>query len=133
MTQVPESKEKTLYERIGGKAVIEKLMSAFYEHVIADPDLSTYFEGVDVEKVRHMQVEFFSAAFGGPVEYTGLELGHVHIGMGITRNEFSQFVHLLFDTLKEEHFNISERDITQIIDRINLYVDDIVGRGGMDA
>ncbi len=133
MTEVPQKSDATLYDRIGGRKVIDQLMAAFYEHVIEDPDLSPYFKDVDLEKVRHMQGEFFSAALGGPVEYTGLELAHVHVHMGITRNEFSKFVHLLFDTLNEEHFSLSEKDIAEIIDRVNLYVDDIVGKGGMDA
>ena len=119
------SEETSLYHRIGGQETIQKLMHSFYETVVTDPEIGPFFENVDVNKIRTMQEEFFGAALGGPVEYTGIELARAHSSKGIERKHFAHYVELLLNTLQS--FDIDEKDITEIIDRVNLYVNDIVG------
>lgn len=125
------SEDQTLYDQLGGKEAIEKLIHTFYETVVDDKKIGRFFQGKDVGKIRSMQVEFFSAALGGPVEYTGGELATVHSGLGITRNDFSHYAQLLLRTL--EDLGVDETKRSKVIDRINLYADDIIGRGGMDG
>jgi hemoglobin len=74
-----------------------------------------------------MQVEFFSAALGGPIRYTGRPVIHAHHGLNITRLHFQAFVEHLLDTLAR--YPLSEDDRYAIISRVNTYVDDVVGSG----
>lgn len=60
---------KTLYSEIGGEAMIDKLVSAFYPRVYADPDLSPLFEG-DMEEIMRKQRMFLSQFTGGPALYS---------------------------------------------------------------
>jgi len=115
--------ESTIYERIGGSETIENLVDSFYEKVLADAELKSYFEKVPMPKLRNMQKEFFSAATGGPITYTGRPLGEVHRGLGISRREFQRFTEHLLETLRE--VGVEEKDAYEIISHVNLYADEI--------
>ena len=117
----------SLYDRIGGAAGIASMIDAFYTRVIADPELRPYFEHVPLIKLRRMQVEFFSAALDGPIQFTGTPVIHAHYGRRITRQHFQAFVEHLFDTLAS--FSLDENDRYMIISRINMYADDVIGSG----
>lgn len=117
--------QQTLFQRVGGEPAIAELIDRFYDSVVADPELKPFFENVSMIKLRRMQREFFSAALDGPIEYSGRPLGHVHHGRGITKHHFSLYVGHLIDTLQS--FAFKERDVQDIISRINTYADEITG------
>lgn len=78
------TEKTTLYERVGGKQVIAKLVHQFYNRVVADQELAPFFKSTSMDKLRRMQREFFSAALDGPISYTGKPLSHIHHGKGIS-------------------------------------------------
>jgi len=119
------SEDETIYERIGGEETIKKLVDSFYEKVLADPELKSYFEHVPLDKLQGMQSEFFSAATGGPIGYSGRPLSHVHKPLGISGREFQRFTEHLLETLQE--VGVGESDANQIISHLNLYADEITG------
>ena len=123
--------DKSLYDRVGGEAVIEQLVTAFYERVLGDPELAPFFRGTKMDKLRSMQREFFAAALGGPMTYSGKPLSHVHDGRGITTRHLTRFVDHLLETLRES--NLDQRDVDEIVTRVSRYSDEIVGGGGMDG
>jgi len=112
------------FERLGGVAGITRLVARFYDKVLADPALSPYFADVALDKLRRMQFEFFSAALGAPVRYSGRSIMQAHSGRRITGEHFRAFVGHLDETLKEHALSDGERKA--IIDRINAYADDVV-------
>ena len=114
--------QASLYDRIGGAEAIKNMVATFYSKVIADPALRPFFDHVALNKLRHMQVEFFSAALGGPIRYTGRPVIHAHHGLNITCLHFQAFVEHLLDTLAR--YPLSEDDRYAIISRVNTYVDD---------
>lgn len=118
----------TLYDRVGGAAGVAGMVKRFYEKILADPELRPQFDHVAMDKLRHMQFEFFSAALDGPTLYTGRPMIHAHQGRHITRQHFQAFVEHLFETLAE--YALSEDERYMIIARINTYVDDVVDLTG---
>ena len=118
-------KTQTLFERVGGEQVIGELIHEFYDRIIADPELKPFFRKASIDKLRRMQLEFFSAALDGPISYTGKPLSHVHHGRGITMHHFALYVAHLLDTLRD--LKISDQDVQEIIGRINTYADEITG------
>ena len=118
----------TLFERIGGEQMIAEVVNDFYNRVLADPELKPFFKNTSVGKLRRMQREFFSAAFDGPITYTGKPLSHVHHGRGITKHHLGLYVGHLIDTLQNS--KITEQDVQDIIGRINTYADEITGDVG---
>lgn len=115
--------DQSLYERIGGEKAIERTIDRFYHRVTHDPEIGHYFAHVPMEKLRHMQREFFAMATGGPVTYSGRPLSAVHRPLAISRREFQRFTEHLITTLKEE--GIDEVDVYEVIAKINLYADEI--------
>ena len=124
--------ETSLFQRIGGANAVRGMVDRFYALVLADEELKSYFDGVEMGKLRRMQFEFFTAALGGPIRYTGRPVIHAHHGRQITRKHFQAFVEHLFETLK--YYPLDDDDRYTIIARINTYADDVIGNGvGLDT
>jgi len=115
----------SLYDRLGGAAAIENLIEAFYIRVLADPELAPFFQNSSLERLRKMQSDFFNRALGGPVEYSGRTLAHVHHGRGITRHHFALFVGHLLETLKD--YGCEEKETDEVIDHINTFANEVTG------
>ncbi|OLF11992.1 group 1 truncated hemoglobin [Actinophytocola xinjiangensis] len=78
----------TIYEDIGGQEALAAVVDDFYDRVLADPALTGSFAGVNLARLKGLQVEFFAVALGGPDEYGGRTMKEVHRGLGITRHQF---------------------------------------------
>lgn len=79
----------TIYDRIGGHEAIEAVVEDFYVRVLADDQLSGFFTGTNMNRLKGKQAEFFAAALGGPEPYSGAPMKQVHQGRGITMHHFS--------------------------------------------
>ncbi len=123
--------ETSLYERIGGQPAVVKLVDDFYRRVCDDPELAPFFEHASLEKLVRMQHEFFAAALGGPIDYSGIDLAKAHHGRGIMRQQFGLFVEHLLDTLKDQ--GIPESEATEVIQRIATYESEVTGDGSEDG
>jgi len=123
--------DASLYDRIGGEATLPPLVGAFYERVLADPELAPFFADASLERIRNMQREFFGAALGGPIRYSGRSLVEVHAGRGIRVRHFARFVEHLLETLQT--LEIDDDDVYEVIARVNTYVDQITGEGSIGA
>ena len=115
----------TLFDRVGGEEGVKNLVRSFYDRVLKDPELAPFFEDASIERLHRMQSEFFAAALGGPVTYSGLSVHQAHFGLGIEKTHFGLFVNHLIQTLKA--FQLSEQDIHTLISRINTYADEVTG------
>ncbi|HWX98618.1 MAG TPA: group 1 truncated hemoglobin [Mycobacterium sp.] len=93
----PES--DSIYDRIGGHEAIEVVVEGFYVRVLADDQLSGFFTGTNMNRLKGKQVEFFAAALGGPEPYSGAPMTQVHQGRGITMHHFSLVAGHLADAL----------------------------------
>lgn len=121
----------TLFERLGGAESVFRIVNRMYDLVLADEELSPFFENVETERLRKMQFEFIASALGGPVAYSGGELQAVHQGKGITAQHFAKFVgHLA--TAMEEH-QASPQDVDEMLGQIAIYKDRIVGDANVDG
>jgi hemoglobin len=121
----------TLYERIGGKPKIERLVTAFYQRVLSDPLLMPFFENTEVERLKRMQIAFFTIALGGPEPSEMPSLVQAHRGRGIRRNHLTRFTEILIETLKS--LDIDEHDINKIYERVATYSNDILGDTSVDG
>lgn len=121
----------TLFERIGGEDAVSELLFAFYQRVLADPELGPFFADTPIEKLRVMQREFFAAALDGPIGYTGRPLSEVHAGRGIKPRHLARFLEHLMATLVDR--DIEEADRYEIYSRINTYADEITGTTSVDG
>ncbi|PIP90206.1 MAG: group 1 truncated hemoglobin [Bdellovibrionales bacterium CG12_big_fil_rev_8_21_14_0_65_38_15] len=63
--------DKSLYDFIGGRDVLEKVHKLFYDKVYKDPWLGKYFSEIDQNVIETQQTDFMSQAMGGPACYCG--------------------------------------------------------------
>ena len=89
----------TIYDEIGGHEAIEAVVDDFYVRVLADDQLSGFFSGTNMSRLKGKQVEFFAADLGGPEPYTGAPMKQVHQGRGITMHHFNLVAGHLADAL----------------------------------
>ena len=89
----------SIYIQIGGYEAIEGVVEDFYDRVLADDQLSAFFSGTNMRRLKGKQVEFFAAALGGPDAYTGASMKHVHQGRGIAMHHFDLVVQHLANAL----------------------------------
>ncbi len=90
---------RTIYDRIGGCEAIEVVVDDFYARVLGDDQLSGFFTGSNMNRLKGKQVEFFAAALGGPDPYTGAPMKQVHQGRGIKMSHFALVAGHLTDAL----------------------------------
>ncbi len=89
----------SIYDQIGGHEAIEVVVEDFYARVLADAHLAPFFAGTNMNRLKGKQAEFFAAALGGPEDYTGAPMKHVHQGRGITMHHFNLVAGYLTDAL----------------------------------
>ncbi len=91
----------TLYERLGGEAAIGAAVDVFYRRVLADGELASFFESVDMRRLRSHQFAFLSQALGGPRQYSGASMAKAHARLAITQRHFDLVAGHLVETLRE--------------------------------
>ncbi|MFZ2279091.1 MAG: group 1 truncated hemoglobin [Prosthecobacter sp.] len=121
-----KAREDSLYQKLGGKAAMEAAVDAFYVKVLADDRVKHFFDDVSMDKQRRKQKEFLSAAFGGPLPWTGKDMRKAHEGMGLTEVHFNAIAENLVNTLKD--LKISQELIDQVVAVALTTKDDVLGR-----
>lgn len=89
------------FERMGGRAQIEKVTHLFYDKVYKHPWLSTYFTHVPREHLETQQTNFIQGALGGQNRYSGRMITTVHPHMNIDLELFNIREALLAEALAE--------------------------------
>ena len=105
-----------VYDRIGGHEALEVVVEDFYVRVLADDQLSSFFTGTNMNRLKGKQVEFFAAALGGPEPYSGAPMKQVHQGRGITMHHFSLVAGHLSDALAAA--GVPAETVTEILSAI---------------
>ena len=122
---------QTLYEQIGGEETIDRLISSFYRHVLADSILAPFFVNSSIEKLEKIQKSFFSVALGGPEPDTKISLYEIHRGRGIESKHLTRFTEHLIGTLRE--IGVDEKAAVEVYQRISTYADDVLGEPTSDG
>lgn len=115
----------TLYERIGGAPVVERLVTALYDRVLRDPVLAPFFASTPMDRLRHMQREFFAVALGSDTEMEAWDLARAHAGRGIAAEHYVRFVGHLTDALAE--IGVSMDDACAVANRLAIVERDVTG------
>jgi hemoglobin len=114
----PASAQQTLYQRLGEKAGIQRIVDDFIQRVLEDPRVNWTRSGVakkswfrsqraaqwqatpeSINRLKLHFVQFISLAAGGPSDYQGKPIGPAHLEMQITKAEFDATIGDLKATL----------------------------------
>lgn len=119
----------TLYEQLGGAAAVEAAVDNFYRKVLVDDRVSSFFDGVDMDRQRDKQKAFLTMAFGGPHNYSGkdMRVGHAHlVARGLNDSHVDAIIELLGATLRE--LGVAEDLIGQVAAIAESTRNDVLGR-----
>lgn len=103
-------KEKSLYERLGGKEAITAVVDTFVGTVGADKRINGFFASTDLTKLKMHLVNQICEASGGPCKYTGRTMKQTHAGMGVTEAAFGALVEDLVSALDHHKVGKTEKD-----------------------
>ena len=122
-------KEKSLYDRLGGKKSIAAVVDAFVGHVAADNRINAYFakaagDPKRLAKFKGNLVDQICQAAGGPCKYKSKDMKSAHIGMGITGADFNALVEDLVWAL--DHFKVPQPEKDQLLGALGPMQSDIV-------
>ena len=119
----------SLFEQLGGEAAVNAAVDIFYRKVLNDDRINRFFETVDMEKQAAKQKAFLTMAFGGPHNYTGLDMrrGHARlVEQGLNDSHFDAVVEDLGGTLKE--LGVADNLISQVAAIAESTRNDVLGR-----
>jgi hemoglobin len=117
VTRLASQSKVPLYERVGGRPVLERVHRIFYDKLYAHPWLGGFFNGIDQKKIENQQSDFIAQLIGGPKMYGGRLPHHAHAHIFITEELFNVRSGLLRDSLMEAHVPEKEREEWLLIDR----------------
>lgn len=89
------------YDAIGGAGAVKAAVTVFYQRVLDDPDLRSWFDGIDLARLKAHQRAFLSHALGGPELFAGRPLAEAHAGLAITDDAFDAVAEHLVMTLHD--------------------------------
>jgi hemoglobin len=113
----------SIYDRIGGHEAIEVVVDDFYCRVLDDDQLSSFFSGTNMHRLKGRQAEFLAAALGGPELYTGVSMKQAHQGRGITMHHFNLVAEHLSDSLSAA--GVPAETVAEILAVVGPLADDI--------
>jgi hemoglobin len=122
-------KEKSLYERLGGKNAITAVVDEFVARIAADKRINGFFAKTASDPARlktfkeHL-VNQICEASGGPCKYTGKDMKSAHMGMGVSGADFSALVEDLVGAL--DKFNVGQHEKDQLLGALGPMKNDIV-------
>ena len=122
-------KEKSLYDRLGGKKAITAVVDEFVARVADDNRINGFFAKTAADPARlktfknHL-VDQICEARGGPCKYTGKDMKSAHMGMGISAADFTALVEDLVGALDKVKVGKMEKD--QLLGALGPMKGDIV-------
>lgn len=120
----------TTFDRLGGFAKIRVLVSDFYERLLENDRLASYFAGVDMRRLIDHQTKFVASVTGGPASFTNEHLGRVHQHLNISEADFDELAEVLRDTLEDN--DVDATDVDRILAQVGSVRHHIVSRRAPD-
>ena len=123
------AKEKSLYDRLGGKKAIAAVVDEFVGRVAADTRINAFFgatasDPVRLAKFKGNLVDQICQASGGPCKYMGKDMKSAHMGMGIGSADFDALVEDLAGAL--DKFKVPAHEKDQLLGALAPMKGDIV-------
>src|SRR5690349_14009432 len=124
-----QTKEKSLYDRLGGKKAITAVVDEFVGRVAADNRINAFFAQTasDPKRLASFKgklVDQICEASGGPCKYTGKNMKDAHMGMGISGGDFNALVEDLVGAL--DKFKVPQHEKDQLLGALGPMQGDIV-------
>lgn len=84
-----------LYQALGEKAGITRLMDDFVNRLVKDPRIGEHFKDVKPAALKESLTDQICSLSGGPCQYKGADMESVHADMDINKGHFNALVEVL--------------------------------------
>ena len=84
-----------LYQALGEKAGITRLMDDFVNRLVQDPRIGEHFKDVKPAALKESLTDQICSLSGGPCQYKGADMKSVHADMDINKGHFNALVEVL--------------------------------------
>lgn len=121
---IAETNQTSLYNRLGGKDAIIKVVDDFVSNVSKDSRINKYFKDTDINHLKSQLVDQLCEATGGPCKYEGQNMKNAHAGLGIKSNQFEAMVEDLKITFRK--FKIPDAEQNSLLAILGPMKKDIV-------
>jgi hemoglobin len=111
-----QTKEATLYTRLGGYDAIAAVADDLLPRLQGDGQLGRFWQhrGEDgVRREKQLLIDFLCASAGGPLYYRGRDMATTHRGMGINESDWGIFLDHVKATLTK--FDVPERERSEVL------------------
>ena len=119
----------SLFEKLGGEKSVDAAVDIFYRKVLQDDRIKDFFTDVDMDKQIQKQKAFLTFAFGGPNNYTGLNMKEAHarlVDKGLNDMHVDVVIELLGKTLIE--LDVPETLVNEVAIVAESVRDQVLGR-----
>lgn len=119
----------TLYDKLGGKDMIEKTTHYLYVNILRNEKLSPFFSDIDIKSQQRKMGAFLTYIFGGNSLYTGKSMRRVHEGAvadGLSDEHVDAMIECIRETLSE--LKVDNNQIGEVIQTIEKHRDDVLNR-----
>ncbi len=119
----------TLYEKIGGKEMVEKATHYLYVNLLRDEKLQPFFADIEIARQARKMAAFLTYVFGGNSLYTGKSMRRAHEGavaQGLNDEHVDAMIDCVCMTLKE--LEVDNNLIGEVAQAINKHRDDVLNR-----
>lgn len=96
---ISHADETTLYDDLGGKDGLTKIVSGAVDAYISDPRLSAQFDNINPDWLKNWIYLQFCQLTHGPCKYPGRDMATEHKTLGITTAQFDAVVEDLQDSM----------------------------------
>lgn len=121
--------QETLYQRLGGYDNIAAVANELLSRLMKDSLLGRFWEnrGDDgIQREKQLLIDFLCDSTGGPLKYVGRDMLTTHKGMGISQQDWDNFILHLKGTF--EHFKVPEQETNEVLGFIDNMKCEIVER-----
>lgn len=86
------AKTATLYDDLGGKPVMDRVISDMLDLSLADPKMAPIFADSDLDRLEKLLIIHICHLADGPCDYEGQDMRRAHDGLGIRTMHFNRLV-----------------------------------------
>ena len=105
-----QAADQTLYDQLGGKPGVTKIIDDFVGNVLGDNRINGFFANANIPRLKMLLVEQVCAEAGGGCTYTGKNMVDSHKGMKINSADFNALVEDLQKSLQSNNLPIGAQN-----------------------
>lgn len=129
MSAMANDSGPTLYDDLGGKPVMDRVISDMLDLALADPKMAPIFADSDLKRLEKLLILHTCHLADGPCDYEGQDMRRAHDGLGIQTMHFNRLIENMQDAMDAQ--DIPFRTQNRLLARLAPFHDDVTERSAI--